>query len=152
MTSEGLGEMFEGDSADTGAGKFLLMSIGVKRRVSRAQTRERGPHRCERKFYTQNENLKLIYKKCPHFSEKCPQTRFAPFIAFLMSVLPTLYPIWDGLRCGWFSGNYEQFFYSTHKNHHLRGSPNLFLTYIFIVFGELNWMSIFRSLRQPLLE
>ena len=27
MTSEGLGEMFEVDSADTCAGKFLLMSI-----------------------------------------------------------------------------------------------------------------------------
>ena len=28
MTSEGLGEMFEGDSADTGAGKFTLVSMG----------------------------------------------------------------------------------------------------------------------------
>jgi hypothetical protein len=28
MTSEGLGEMFEGDSADTCAGKFPLVSIG----------------------------------------------------------------------------------------------------------------------------
>ena len=28
MTSEGLGEMFEGDSADTYAGKFLLMLMG----------------------------------------------------------------------------------------------------------------------------
>ena len=28
MTSEGLGEMFEGDSADTYAGKFLLVSMG----------------------------------------------------------------------------------------------------------------------------
>jgi hypothetical protein len=27
MTSEGLVEMFEGDSADTGAGKFLLVSM-----------------------------------------------------------------------------------------------------------------------------
>jgi hypothetical protein len=50
MTSEGLGEMFEGDSADTCAEFFLLMSMGAKRRVSRAQTRERGPHRRERKF------------------------------------------------------------------------------------------------------
>jgi hypothetical protein len=30
MTSEGLGEMFEGDSADTCAGKFLLVSMGGK--------------------------------------------------------------------------------------------------------------------------
>ena len=50
MTSEGLGEMFEGDSADTCAGKFPLMSMGAKRRVSRAQTRERGPHRREWKL------------------------------------------------------------------------------------------------------
>jgi hypothetical protein len=28
MTSEGLGEMFEGDSADTGGGKFPLVSMG----------------------------------------------------------------------------------------------------------------------------
>ena len=28
MTSEGLGEMFEGDSADTCAGKFPLVSLG----------------------------------------------------------------------------------------------------------------------------
>jgi hypothetical protein len=30
MTSEGSGEMFEGDSADTYAGKFPLMSMGAK--------------------------------------------------------------------------------------------------------------------------
>ena len=28
MTSEGLGEMFEGDSADMCAGKLMLMSMG----------------------------------------------------------------------------------------------------------------------------
>ena len=28
MTSEGLGEMFEGDSADTCAGKFPIVSMG----------------------------------------------------------------------------------------------------------------------------
>ena len=28
MTSEGLGELFEGDSADMCAGKFLLVSMG----------------------------------------------------------------------------------------------------------------------------
>ena len=35
--------MFEGDSADMCAGKFPLMLMGAKQRVSRAQTRERGP-------------------------------------------------------------------------------------------------------------
>ena len=43
MTSEGLGEMFEGDSADMCAGKFPLVPMGVERRVSRVQTRDRGP-------------------------------------------------------------------------------------------------------------
>ena len=43
MTSEGLGEMFEGDSADMCAGKFPLVSMGAEQRVSRAQTRELGP-------------------------------------------------------------------------------------------------------------
>ena len=31
MTSEGLGEMFEGDSADTCANKFLLVSMGGRK-------------------------------------------------------------------------------------------------------------------------
>ena len=43
MTSKGLGEMFEGDSADTCAGKFPLVSMGAEWRVSRAQTRGQGP-------------------------------------------------------------------------------------------------------------
>ena len=43
MTSEGLGEMFEGDSADMCAENFSLVSMGAERRVNRAQTRERGP-------------------------------------------------------------------------------------------------------------
>ena len=54
MTSEGLGEMFEGDSADTCTGKFSLTSMGAERRVSRAQTRERGSHRRERKLSMKN--------------------------------------------------------------------------------------------------
>ena len=60
MTSEGLGEMFEGDSAETCAGKFSLMSMVAERRVSRAQTRERGPHRRERKFLYVPPFLKKI--------------------------------------------------------------------------------------------
>ena len=42
--------MFDGDFADTCAGKYPLMSMGGLRKVSFAQTRERGPHRHERKF------------------------------------------------------------------------------------------------------
>ena len=46
MTSEGLGEMFEGDSADTCAGKFPLVSMGgrVNGQVSE------DPNQRERKF------------------------------------------------------------------------------------------------------
>ena len=51
MTSQGLGEMFQGDYADMCAGKFPLLSMGAEQRVSRAQTRERGPHRREGKFH-----------------------------------------------------------------------------------------------------
>ena len=43
MTSEGLGDMFEGDSADTCGGKFPLVSMGAEQRVYHAQTREQGP-------------------------------------------------------------------------------------------------------------
>ena len=42
MISEGLGEMFEGDSADTCGGKFPLMLMGDERTVKRADV-ERGP-------------------------------------------------------------------------------------------------------------
>ena len=52
MTSEGLGEMFEGDSADTCTGKFPLTSLGSERRVSRAQTRERGPPSALAEFFS----------------------------------------------------------------------------------------------------
>ena len=62
MTSEGLGEMFEGDYADTGAGKFPLTSMGAEQRVSRTQTRERGPHRRERNFVLGYANFVCICK------------------------------------------------------------------------------------------
>ena len=44
MTSEGLGEMFEGDSADTCTGKFLLMSMGGQAEGIMCE----DPHRRER--------------------------------------------------------------------------------------------------------
>ena len=50
MTSEGLGEMFEGDSADMCAEKFRW---GAEGRVSGAQTRERGPPSALAEFYMQ---------------------------------------------------------------------------------------------------
>ena len=43
MTSEGLGEMFEGDSADTCAGKFPLVSMGGRAEGLLCTDLERGP-------------------------------------------------------------------------------------------------------------
>ena len=42
-TFEGLGEIFEGYSADMLAGKFLLVSMADRGEGLCAQTRERGP-------------------------------------------------------------------------------------------------------------
>ena len=43
MTSEGLGEMFEGDSADTCAGKFTLMLMGGRANGQACADGEQGP-------------------------------------------------------------------------------------------------------------
>ena len=43
MTSEGLGEMFEGDSADTCARKFLFMLMGGRANGPACADGERGP-------------------------------------------------------------------------------------------------------------
>ena len=43
MTSEGLGEMFEGDFADMCAGKFPLVSMGGRAEGLTCETREQGP-------------------------------------------------------------------------------------------------------------
>jgi hypothetical protein len=51
MTSEGLGEMFEGDSADICTGNFLFMLIGDDQRVLHVKDPvARTPYRCEREF------------------------------------------------------------------------------------------------------
>jgi hypothetical protein len=60
---EGLGEMFEGDSADMCAGKFPLMLLEDKRTVKCAQKVSEDPHRCERKFNINgswNQNLSIL--------------------------------------------------------------------------------------------
>ena len=52
MTSEGFWEMFEGDSADTGAGKFLLTSMGGLSGGSRGRRPgSKDPHQREQKFW-----------------------------------------------------------------------------------------------------
>jgi hypothetical protein len=43
MTSEGLGEVFEGDSADTCAGKFPLVLMGGRANSQAYADGERGP-------------------------------------------------------------------------------------------------------------
>ena len=43
MTVEGLGEMFEGDSADMCGKKFLLMSMGGRANGQACADLERGP-------------------------------------------------------------------------------------------------------------
>ena len=52
MTSEGLGEMFEGDSADTCGGKFLLVSCGGRvKDLACADPGARTPIGASRNFY-----------------------------------------------------------------------------------------------------
>ena len=43
MTSDRLGEMFKGDSADMCAGKFLLVLIGGRAETSSVRNGEQGP-------------------------------------------------------------------------------------------------------------
>ena len=43
MSSKELGDMSEGDSADTCGGKFPIMSMGGRAGMSHEQTREQGP-------------------------------------------------------------------------------------------------------------
>ena len=50
MTSEGLGDMFEGDSADMCAGNVCSFQWGDERTVKRAQTVSEDHHRRERNF------------------------------------------------------------------------------------------------------
>ena len=50
MTSEGLGEMFEGDSADTCGGKFPLVSMGGRADRQACADGERGPPSARAEF------------------------------------------------------------------------------------------------------
>ena len=45
IISEGLREMFEGDSANMGARKFLLVSMGAQQRVCVRRLGSEDPHR-----------------------------------------------------------------------------------------------------------
>ena len=50
MTSEGLGEMFESDSADTCAGNFPLVSMGGRADRQVCADGERGPPSAQAEF------------------------------------------------------------------------------------------------------
>ena len=76
MTSEGLGDMFEGDSADTRAGKFPLTSIGGPSRGSRVcRPGSEDPHQRERKF---NKHFTRFFFFLIAFSL---QSKFYSFVA-----------------------------------------------------------------------
>ena len=64
MTSEGLGEMFEGDSADTCAGKVPLMSMGGRAEgLACADLGVRTPISVSGNYDCFRYNL-IILKKC----------------------------------------------------------------------------------------
>ena len=54
MTLEGLGEVFKGDSADTGAGKFPLVSMGGRVNGQACADGERGPPSARAEIFIHN--------------------------------------------------------------------------------------------------
>jgi hypothetical protein len=68
MTSEGLGEMFEGDSADMCIGKFPLTLMGGLSGGSRVRRPgSEDPHRRERKFFIFLESVQRLLVPMPLF-------------------------------------------------------------------------------------
>ena len=61
MTSDGLGEMFEGDFQDMGDANFPLASIGGQADPSSLHRRGPGPHRRERKFIDNNTTRDVCF-------------------------------------------------------------------------------------------
>jgi hypothetical protein len=59
MTSEGLGEVFNGDSADMCAGKFPLMSMGGRANGQVCADGERGPPSARAEIFTFNNHFWL---------------------------------------------------------------------------------------------
>ena len=66
MTSEGLGEMFEGDSADMCAGKFPLVSMGGRAEgLACADPGARTPIGASGNYIIiKSRNIKYYYKLC----------------------------------------------------------------------------------------
>ena len=62
MTSEGLGEVFKGDSADTCAGKFPLVSMGGRGNGQACADGERGPPSARAEFvYKYNYDMTQFF-------------------------------------------------------------------------------------------
>jgi hypothetical protein len=61
MTSEGLGEVFKGDSADTCAGKFPLVSMGGRANGQACADGEPGPPSARAEFGKQTL-LNIVYQ------------------------------------------------------------------------------------------
>ena len=59
MTSEGLGEVFKGDSADMGAGKFPLVSMGGRADRQACADGELGPPSARAEIFKHVLNEKL---------------------------------------------------------------------------------------------
>jgi hypothetical protein len=78
MTSEGLGEVFKGDSADTRPEKFRSCRWGDEQTVKRAQMVSEDPHRRERNFLTME--LKQIHSH----GKKLFKKSFHPSISFFI--------------------------------------------------------------------
>ena len=63
MTSEGLGEVFKGDSADMCAGKFPLVSMGGRADRQACAEGERGPPSARAELINQTEVSVFVSQK-----------------------------------------------------------------------------------------
>ena len=61
MTSEGFGQMFEGESADMCAGKFLLMLMGGRANGQACADGERGPPSARAKILSNIPKILGVY-------------------------------------------------------------------------------------------
>ena len=90
MTSEGLGEMFEGDSVDTCTGKFPLVSMGGRADRQVCADGERGPPSARAEVLNQLSKTKnhVLYKSfCIILMQNVvPQNKKAPFEDIYLSI------------------------------------------------------------------
>jgi hypothetical protein len=82
MTSERLGEMFKGDSADTCAGKFLFVSMGGRANGQACADGERGPPLAR---------TEILNQRCMSFSAHI----FQPDLTIFVTAQLNLYLSWE---------------------------------------------------------